>query len=394
KGDTINLDVSPLLTRGLVHLVASDLRIECMTKVVGIGFIGTGFAKSVQMPTFAACDGVKLVSVASGSLANAEKAASAFGLEHFTADWRETVAHPDVDLVCITTPPNLHKEMVLFAIEHGKHILAEKPMAMNVAEAEEMTAAAEKAGVLALIDHELRFQPGRQKAWKMIRDGEIGKIRHAKWNFRAPHRGDPNVPWNWWSDIGSGGGALGAINSHIIDSFNWFLGTDVSSVFCQLQTHVKQRPFDGGFRDVTTDDEANMLLRFADGDLTSDATGLVSVSMVEQPEYVNRLELFGTEGAIRIEHRGEVYLVKNGESEWTELEVDLAPAIPGIPDTGFGRGFMAFAPKIVEAIAKGATSIEYAASFEDGLRVQRVLDAARESDKHGKVASLSLEVKI
>ena len=352
-------------------------------KDVGIGFIGTGFAKSVQMPAFAACEGAKLVSVASGSLENAENAAKAFGVEHFTDDWRETASHPNVDLVCITTPPNLHREMVLFAIEHGKHVLAEKPMAMNVGEAEEMTIAAEKAGVLALIDHELRFQPGRQKVWSMIREGAIGKIRHAKWNFRAPHRGDPNVPWNWWSDMNAGGGALGAINSHIIDSFNWFLGTEISSVFCQLQSHVKRRPFNDGLRDVTTDDEANMLLRFVDGELTSDATGLVSVSMVEQPEYVNRLELFGTDGAIRIEHRGEVFVTKSGEKEWSEVDVDIAPAIRGIPDTGFGRAFMTFAPRIIDAIATGATSTEHAATFEDGLRVQRVLDAARQSSASG-----------
>ena len=359
-----------------------------MTKSVGIGFIGTGFAKSVQMPAFAAYDGAKLVSVASGSLGNAERAAKSFGVEHFTADWRETIAHPSVDLVCITTPPNLHREMVLFAIEQAKHILAEKPMAMNSAEAEEMTVAAKSASVLALIDHELRFQPGRQTAYSMIREGAIGKVRHAKYNFRAPHRGDPNVAWNWWSDVESGGGALGAINSHIIDSFNWFLGSEVSSVFCQLQTHVKQRPFDGQLRDVTTDDEANMLLRFADGETTSDATGLVSVSMVEQPEYVNRLEFFGTEGAIRIEHRGEIFIAKNREKEWTEVPVDLAPPIPGVADTGFARGFMAFAPRIVEAIATGASSIENAATFEDGLRVQRVLDAARDSNAGGRVITL------
>lgn len=359
-----------------------------MTKSVGIGFIGTGFAKSVQMPAFAAYDGAKLVSVASGSLGNAERAAKSFGVEHFTADWRETIAHPSVDLVCITTPPNLHREMVLFAIEQAKHILAEKPMAMNSAEAEEMTVAAKSASVLALIDHELRFQPGRQTVYSMIREGAIGKVRHAKYNFRAPHRGDPNVAWNWWSDVESGGGALGAINSHIIDSFNWFLGSEVSSVFCQLQTHVKQRPFDGQLRDVTTEDEANMLLRFADGETTSDATGLVSVSMVEQPEYVNRLEFFGTEAAIRIEHRGEIFIAKNGEKEWTEVPVDLAPPIPGVADTGFARGFMAFAPRIVEAIATGASSIENAATFEDGLRVQRVLDAARHSNAGGRVITL------
>ncbi len=219
-----------------------------MKEKVGVGIIGTGFARKVQIPAFVACENAEVVSVSSGSLENARATAEEFGIQHFTDDWRETVSRDDVDLVCVTTPPNLHKEMTLFALEHGKHVLCEKPMAMSVAEAEEMVAAANKAGVLALIDFELRFQPGRQKAYAMIRNGEIGKIRHAKWNFRAPHRGDPNLPWNWWSDIEHGGGALGAINSHIIDSFNWFLGADVSSVFCQLQTHVKRRPLaDGGY---------------------------------------------------------------------------------------------------------------------------------------------------
>jgi predicted dehydrogenase len=359
-----------------------------MKEKAGIGIIGTGFARKVQIPAFAACENAAITSVASGSLENARSTAEEFGIGHFTDNWRETVARNDVDLVCITTPPNLHKDMTLLAIERGKHILCEKPMAMNVAEAEAMCEAAKSAGVLALIDHELRFQPGRQKAYAMLREGAIGKVRHTKWNFRAPHRGNPNLPWNWWSDIEQGGGALGAINSHIIDSFRWFLGTEVSSVFCQLQTHVKRRPLDaGGFRDVTTDDEANMLLRFADSELTDDATGLVSASMLEQPEYVNRLEIFGTDGAIRIDHRGEVFITKSGEVDWTEIEVGFGEPIPGVADTGFSRGFMEFAPKIVEAIRERKIEIDYAATFEDGLKVQRVLDAARRSNTTGEQAS-------
>jgi predicted dehydrogenase len=350
-----------------------------MSDKVGIGIIGTGFARKVQIPAFHACQNATVVSVASGSAANALATASEFEIEHHTDDWRETVSHPDVDLVCITTPPNLHKEMALFAIEQGKNILCEKPMAMNVAEAEEMLSAAKAAGVLALIDHELRFQPGRQKAFEMIRSGEIGKIRHAKYNFRAPNRGNASLPWNWWSDIEAGGGALGAINSHIIDSFHWFLGADISSVICQLQTHVKSRPFGDGLRDVTTDDEANMLLRFATSECTGDATGLVSVSMVEQPEYVNLMEIFGTDGAIRIGHRGDVQFAKNGENTWTEIDVGFGQAIDGVPDTGFSRGFMEFAPRIIDAILSGSTEIEHAATFSDGVRVQRVLDASRES---------------
>jgi predicted dehydrogenase len=338
------------------------------------------------MPAFAACEGARNVSVASGSAANAEAAAAEFEAEHWTADWRETMAHPGVNVVCITTPPNLHREMVLFALEQGKHVLAEKPMAMNVAEAEEMRAAADAAGVLALIDHELRFQPGRQKARQMLRDGTIGRVRHAKCNFRAPHRGDPNVEWNWWSDAEQGGGALGAIASHAIDSLHWFLGAEISSVFCQVQTHVKRRPFNGGLKEVTADDEATMIVRFAGGELTEDATGLVSVSMVEQPEYVNRIELFGAEGAIRVDHRGELFVAKNGETAWTQIGVDLGELLPGA-DTGFSRGFMAFAPKIVDAIRKAEPSIEHAATFEDGVRVQKVLDAARESNNTGRAVA-------
>jgi predicted dehydrogenase len=359
-----------------------------MAEKIGIGFIGTGFARNVQMPAFASCEGARIVSVASRSVENARAAAAAFGAEHAAGDWRETVARDDVQLVCITTPPRLHREMTLAALAAGKHVLCEKPMAMNVSEAIEMTSAASGRERLSLIDFELRFQPGRQRAWQMLREGAIGEVRHAKYNFRAPHRGDPTIPWNWWSDKEQGGGALGAINSHVIDSLQWLLGSEVSGVACQLQTHVKKRPYGNGHREVTSDDEALMLLRFAAGDLCSDATGIVSVSMVEQPEYLNRMEIFGTGGAMRIDHRGELYTAIGAAREWTPVEVDLGTTVPGVNDTGFARGFVAFAPRIVEAISAGSRSIEHAATFADGLSVQRVLDAARESDATGRFVSL------
>ena len=356
-----------------------------MRKSVGIGIIGTGFARRVQAPAFLACDDAQIVSVASGSIENAQTTAEEFGTGHFTIDWRETIARDDVDLVCITTPPIYHREMTLAAIEHGKHVLCEKPMAMNIAEAVEMTKAASGKPSLALIDHELRFQPGRLLAKKMLRDDVIGKVRHAKAIFQAPHRGDPELPWNWWSDAKAGGGALGAINSHIIDSFNWLLGTVISSVSCQLATNVKQRrDAAGNMRPVTTDDEANMLLRFADSELTADATGLVSVSMTESPRYQNSTVIYGDKGAMRIRHRGELAVAMTGETDWTDIEVGIGELLPGVPDTGFARAFVDFAPVIVDAIREGRHEIPGAATFEDGLDIQRVLDAARESDRSGQ----------
>jgi predicted dehydrogenase len=361
-----------------------------MKETVKIGIIGTGFARRVQIPAFLQCESAEIVSVASGRRENAEQTAKEFNIGHFTGDWRETVRREDVDLVCITTPPATHYEMTVFSLEHDKHILCEKPMAINVAEAREMTERAAEKNVLALIDHELRFQNGRQKAFEILRRGDIGKIIHAKYNFRNSSRGDVNLPWNWWSDETQGGGALGAIGSHIVDSFRWFLGAEISSVFCQLQTHVKNRKDakSGEMRRVTSDDESNMILRFSEGDLTEDATGIVSVSMVERPKYENLIEFFGTKGALRVGYRGEIFLAAEDEKDWREIEIEFDKPLEGVADTGFSRGFTNFAPKIVEAIQTGKSEIKHAATFADGLKVQEVIDAARESNRTGAVVKL------
>ncbi len=372
------------------------LRVRCgliflMKEKVRIGIVGTGFAKTVQIPAFQKIEGAEIVSVASANLENAERVARDFSIAHFTDDWRETVEREEVDLVCITTPPVFHREMTLLALEHDKHILCEKPMAMNAAEAREMLEKANEKSVLALIDHELRFLNGRRKAREMIMRGEIGKIRHAKYNFRAPHRGSADLPWNWWSDIESGGGALGAIGSHVFDSLRWFLDAEIESVFCQLQTHVKQRSDakTGELKRVTTDDEANLILRFADSDLTEDATANVSCSMVEYPAYQNRIEIFGTTGAIRVEYDGEFYIGKAGAEEaWRKAAVDLNESMEGARPTGWNNGFLAFATEIIQSLREGKTTVENAATFADGYQIQLLMDAARKSDETGAAVKL------
>ncbi len=361
-----------------------------MNEKVRVGIIGTGFARKVQIPSFLECAEAEIVSVASGHLENAQKTAQEFNIAHFTDDWRETIERDDVDLVCITTPPDMHRETTLYALELDKHILCEKPMAMTADEAREMTEKAREKNVLALIDHELRFLHGRLKAFEIIRSGEIGAIRHAKCNFRNGSRGNADTAWNWWSDERAGGGALGAIGSHSIDSLVWLLDAEVSEVFCQLQTHIKKRRDEksGEMCEVTADDETNLVLRFADSDSTTDATGTISVSMVEYPDYKNQVELFGTKGSLRIGHRGELFISKADAKDWREIDVNLGTAVEGIPDTGFSRGFMNFAPKIVEAIQTGKARIEHAATFEDGYKIQQVLDAARKSNETGAIVRL------
>ncbi len=225
----------------------------------------------------------------------------------------------------------------------------------------------------------------------MLRDGAIGRVRHVKAIFQAPHRGDPLIAWNWWSDASAGGGALGAIASHIIDSIVWLLGADATGVYCQLHTHIKKRPDAAGtLKDVTSDDESNMLLQFGDGGVAADATGLISISMTEFPKYKNRLEFYGDKGSLRIEQLGELFIARAGDDDWSEVSVDIAPEITGITDAGgFSRSFLAFAPILIEAIRRGELSIAHAATFEDGVRTQRILDAARSSNASGCISMLN-----
>jgi predicted dehydrogenase len=352
-------------------------------KTIGIGIVGAGFARTTQIPGFRNCKGASLVAITSRHRENAESVAKEFGIDHVAADWRELVQRDDVDLVSVVTPPVTHMEIALAALELGKAVLCEKPMAMNADEAKRMTDKAREAGVLALIDHELRFLTSRRKMREMLHSGAIGSVRHCNYTFRSDGRGGLDQTWDWWSDEGMGGGTLGAIGSHAIDSFRWLLGVEVSEVFSMLSTHVDERPekAGGAMRRVTTDDDAKLMFRFAESALTRRTTGTASLSMVESGERENKLEVFGSTGALMATESGELWHSAAGAGSWRAVEIDQDPIAPGMREGSWSRGFTAFSSAIVAALSAGKTTMEGAATFEDGYRIQLVLDAARVSNK-------------
>ena len=355
-----------------------------MKDTVRIGIIGAGFARTTQIPGFKNCEGAQIVAIASAHRENAEEVAREFDIPNVEDDWRGVVAREDVDLVSIVTPVVTHCEMTLAALDAGKAVLCEKPMAMNADEARRMMERAKEKGVLALIDHELRFLPGRIKTRELVHRGDIGRVKHVQVIFRSDSRANVDRPWNWWSDVKQGGGALGAIGSHVIDSCRWTLGAEVSEVFCNLATHVRERKDDRGeLRLVTTDDEANLLLRFQDGELTEAATGNVSMSLVEAGAPQNEIEFFGSSGALGVGELGEIRQARVGEGGWVIVDKDSGELATGMIDSGWSRGFTAFAKEIVAALREGRTTVEGAATFADGYRTQLVLDAARRSNESG-----------
>ncbi|MDQ1611626.1 MAG: hypothetical protein QOG00_1557 [Pyrinomonadaceae bacterium] len=359
---------------------------------IGIGIIGSGFARATQIPGFRACEGARVVAIASARRERAEAVAREFEIPFVGRDWREVLERADVDLVSIVTPPSTHLEMTLHALARGKAVLCEKPMAMDAAETGEMVRAAGAAGTLALVDHELRFLEGRRQARAMLRAGEIGRVRHAAVVYRADSRADAGRAWDWWSDAASGGGALGAIGSHVVDGLRWMLGAEVARVFCQLSTHIASRP--GGddnsaTRPVTSDDAANLILNFNGGDLNveSGATANVSMSFVEAGAPLHRLEIFGERGALRVEGDGALWRAELGAGAWQRVETAQGELAQGMRDTGWSRGFTRFAQEIVRALREGRTTIEDAATFDEGHRTQLVLDAARRSHASGSWAT-------
>jgi predicted dehydrogenase len=352
---------------------------------VGIGIVGTGFARTTQIPGFRDCMGAKVVAIASGRRERAEVVAKEFGIETVCNDWQELVSHRDVDLVSIVTPPATHLEVTLAALENRKAVLCEKPMAINTEQSSAMVHHAQAAGVLALIDHELRFLNSRRMMRAMLQNGAIGQVRHCNYVFRSDYRGVKDRAWDWWSDVNMGGGTLGAIGSHVIDSFRWMLGTEVNSVFGMLSTHIKQRldKSSGTTRSVTSDDEAKLMFRFSDGANNNATTGMASLSVVESGKYENRLEMYGTSGALMVEETGELWHSPVGSGNWRPVAVDQDHMAHGMRESSWSRGFTAFSGAIVEAMQSGKTTVSNAATFEDGHRVQQVLDAARESNDKG-----------
>ncbi len=353
-------------------------------KTIGIGIVGAGFARTTQIPGFLNCDGARVVAVTSRHRERAESVAKEFGIENVANDWRELIQRDDIDLVSIVTPPSTHMEITLAALERGKAVLCEKPMAMNAAEAKRMTERAREAGVLALIDHELRFLRSRRKMRAMLHDGVIGNVRHCNYVFRSDYRGVPGA-WDWWSDVTMGGGTLGAIGSHAIDSFRWMLDAEVTEVCCVLSTHVGERPdkASGKMRPVTSDDTVRMLLRFAESPLTKGTTGAASLSVVESGKLRNQLEVYGSKGALMVEETGELWHSPAGSGVWQPVNVERDAIAPGMRDGSWSRGFTAFARAIVAAVREGRQTVTEAATFDDGFRVQLVLDAARASNESG-----------
>ena len=379
----------------------SDTRAPLRVAMVGYAFMGRAHSQGWRTaPRFFDLPVDPEMAVLVGrTQSSAEEAARTLGWAEVSTDWREVIERDDIDLVDICTPGHTHAEIAVAALRAGKHVLVEKPMANTLAEAEEMTRAAQEAaanGVLSMVGFTYRRVPAVQLARQLVAEGRIGEVRQVRAQYLQDWLADAEAPLSWRLDKEkAGSGALGDIGAHIVDLTHFITGQRVTGVAGMLDTFVTERPVAESFSGlhgtggsergpVTVDDAALFLGRLSGG----------APATFEATRYA-----WGRKNAIRIEVSGSTGSLAFDFEEMNVLSLFDAtddPRTAGFrrilvtePDhpyiehwwpaghgLGYEHGFTHQVVDLCEAVAAGE---QPRPSFEDGLAVQRVLDAVERS---------------
>jgi predicted dehydrogenase len=372
---------------------------------IRIGLIGAGWmgkAHSVAYRNVPMVFGPEpaipvLETVADVNPAWAEAAARNLGFARWTADWREVVADPRVDVVDITAPNDVHREIALAALAAGKPVYCEKPLANTAAETREMAEAAAAAGVPTLVGFNYLKNPAHPYARELIRAGELGAITLFRGTFDQDLQTDRDFPFTWRHERAvAGSGALGDMGSHTLAFAQYLIG-DVVEVCGICETFIRERPLAGSgsgqtaraaagapTRQVDNDDVAQFLLRFASG-----AVGTIGTSRIGTGRKMGLgYEIQGTSGALWFtqERMNELKLYRHTDppAERGYKTIYLAPEHPGygafhpIPGNALGYNDQKIieARELICALAEGRPAEP---DFAFGHKITQTIDAVQRS---------------
>ncbi|MDA1048923.1 MAG: Gfo/Idh/MocA family oxidoreductase [Planctomycetota bacterium] len=373
-----------------------------MTKPLNIGMIGYGFMGRTHSNAYNRVsnffDNEYKPVLKAACARDAEKLkdfAGRWGYESIETDWRNMIARDDIDAVDICVPNNLHKEMAIACAEAGKMILCEKPLAMNVAEGEEMCAAVEKAGVVNTVWYNYRRVPAVTLAKQLIDEGKLGRIFHYRANFLQDWTIAEDLPQGgaalWRLDAAAAGsGVTGDLLAHCIDTAIWLNG-NVTNVTAMTETFVKERMHNltGKVEPVGIDDACAFLCHFGNGSL-----GLFeSTRYARGHKALYTLEINGEHGSLKWDlhdlHRLE-YFEHGPEGRlrgWRSIHVTDGDHpymnkwwVPGL-QIGYEHTFV---HQVADFLAGLSTGKPVSPTFREALETQKICDAVLASAKSGQ----------
>ncbi len=237
-----------------------------MKREVTVGIIGAGgIADYVHIPGFKSCPDARIAVVCDSDIASARTLAEKHGIERVCADYREVLVDKEIDGVVIATPNAYHAHIAAEALSAGKHVLLEKPMAMNTSEAVRLYRLAEKSKLVNMVAFNYRFVPAIRYLKHLIAEGELGTIYHVRAFYLQQWPLEGNWIWRCDKSI-AGTGHLGDLGSHLVD-FARFLVGEFRAVFGSLTVLVPTRmdPATGKQRTCDADDAAQFIARFTNG---------------------------------------------------------------------------------------------------------------------------------
>jgi predicted dehydrogenase len=315
-------------------------------------------------------------------------AANRDGWAQSSTDWRDTVARADIDIVDICTPVHTHADIAIAALQAGKHVLVEKPLALDIAEASAMTRAAEDAAsrnVLTMVGFNYRRLPALALAHDWIADGRLGRIRQLRLAYLQDWLVDPSAEMSWRLRAETAGsGALADLGSHAIDQVTFLTQDAVVDVSAHTRTFTQRRPGPSGSQSVTVDDAVWMNLGLDSGAVASVETSRTATGK----RNAFTVEIYGEFGAIEfaLERPNELWLTdatlpvaEQGPRRVLVTESEH-PYLDAWWPTGHVLGWdHSFVHEIRDLLAAIEQNTPVRPSFVDGLAVQRVLDAALSS---------------
>jgi predicted dehydrogenase len=345
---------------------------------IRVAILGTSFGRQVQAVGFQRHSGCELVAIAGSDMAKTTRIAAELGIPHAFDDWRRLLDQVECELVSVATPVDLHHPMVMAALEHGRHVLCEKPTALHRFQAAEMRDTARRAARAAGMNHEFRFLPARRAAVERVRSGDIGVPRRVEILGRYPIWDRPESrAMTWLSDAARGGGILGALGSHHIDCVRTLLGEPCAVTASVRVSQPRRgptatRPESGT---ATADDACTLMLECDGG-----ATALIDLDATS-PYRWERYEVHGSGGSLRWVEGGTTLwrLVAGHEPESLPIPGPMT-LTPRKGDPPLVAPFGVVVDRLHAAITRGETMEP---SLDDGVAVQSVIDAARESSEAG-----------
>ena len=344
-----------------------------MNKKIKAGIIGSQFISHIHALSLKRCPEAEVFAVASPTSGNVRDFAAKHDIPHFFTDYKKMLAMPEVDMILVGAPNDRHCQITLDAAAAGKHVVMEKPLCLNLADADRMIDACRKAGVKLMYAEELCFAPKYVRLKQLLDSGALGTPTLIKQSEKhdGPHAS------HFWDVTRSGGGVTMDMGCHAIEFFRWMLGRPpIKSVYAQLSTQVHQDKTEG-------DDNALIILEFANG-----VVALAEESWTKMGGMDDRAEVHGSKGVAYADlHHGNA--IETYSAEGYDYAVEKAGSTKGwsftIYEEEWNYGFPQEMAHFVDCVRNDKPPL---VTGEDGRMVLEVIFAAYESARTGRKVEL------